>query len=110
MDEKPQTYRPSAFKLPNKKHKTGQHRSKREISRDTKGFGIRKLACYCYVISGKKDVKALTTRRNQSLSRNDRRNQIQQIREHKRDTLLAKSRQQGGAHRPPLLTVILLPT
>ncbi|KAH7727402.1 pre-rRNA-processing protein TSR1 isoform X2 [Aphelenchoides avenae] len=92
MSEKPQTYRPSAFKLPNKKHKTGQHRSKREISRDTKG---------------KKDVKALTIRRNHSLSRNERRNQMQQAREQKRDALLTKHRQQGGTYRPPLLTTIL---
>lgn len=34
--DKKHLHRPGLFKLPNKKHKTGQHRSKGEL-RDTKG-------------------------------------------------------------------------
>uniref|UniRef100_A0A915CU40 Uncharacterized protein n=1 Tax=Ditylenchus dipsaci TaxID=166011 RepID=A0A915CU40_9BILA len=41
MSEKPQAHRPGLFKLPSKRHKTGQHRSKGAVSRDSKGYFIQ---------------------------------------------------------------------
>lgn len=50
-EEAKTVHRPGLFKLPNKKHRTGRHRSKHEIARDNNGqffafrFEERLLLC-----------------------------------------------------------------
>uniref|UniRef100_A0A7E4VKB0 Pre-rRNA-processing protein TSR1 homolog n=1 Tax=Panagrellus redivivus TaxID=6233 RepID=A0A7E4VKB0_PANRE len=51
-------HRPGAFKLPNKQHKAGRHRTKGQIDRENKG---------------RQDAKSLSLRQKRSLSRNERR-------------------------------------
>ncbi|KAI1727652.1 pre-rRNA-processing protein TSR1 like protein [Ditylenchus destructor] len=92
MTEKPQAHRPGLFKLPNKKHKTGQHRSKGALARDTKG---------------KLGVKVKSLKQGRVLSKAERKNKLQQIRAHKTDQLQEKQRLQGGPDRAPYLTTVI---
>ena len=100
-----QTHRPGSLKLINKKHKTGAHRSKSAVVRDVCGrftftfrFWIR------LIFIGKIDSKSVIVKKRGKLSRQQRKEQRQQIRAHKQEKLMAIERA-AGANRAPLLTV-----
>ncbi|XP_034934342.1 pre-rRNA-processing protein TSR1 homolog [Chelonus insularis] len=81
-----------ALKKIQKAHKTGRHRSKREIRR---------------VTGGKVDVKKLTTRAKAESSKQVRLNQAQQIRKAKRDGIVAKKRNFGSDLAAPILISVI---
>ncbi|CAG9833535.1 unnamed protein product [Diabrotica balteata] len=90
--EKGIAHRPGAYKQTNKEHKHGRHRSKGSISVTTKG---------------KVSVKTLSKRNKRELNRGERRNQAVQIRQNKRDEVLAKKRSLGGLDFAPFLVCLV---
>ncbi|XP_058057794.1 pre-rRNA-processing protein TSR1 homolog [Anopheles bellator] len=85
-------HRPGALKQTNKGHKHGKHSSKRELDRAAKG---------------KVNLKTLTRRANRQQSRDERRQQANQIRKNKRQEAIALKRAIGGALTAPFLTCVL---
>ncbi|KAJ8930714.1 hypothetical protein NQ314_016479 [Rhamnusium bicolor] len=73
--EKGIAHRPGPFKQSNKNHKHGRHRSKGSINISAKG---------------KISVKTLSKRNKRELNKDQRRHQAVQIRQNKRDEILAK--------------------
>ncbi|XP_013411658.1 pre-rRNA-processing protein TSR1 homolog [Lingula anatina] len=90
-DGQPQ-HRPGALKQQNKTHKSGRHRTKGQLDKDTKG---------------RVSVKVLSKKAKQNAKKSDRRNQALQLRKNKRDEVLAKKRSRGSAGSPPHLVLIL---
>ncbi|XP_057664407.1 pre-rRNA-processing protein TSR1 homolog [Diorhabda carinulata] len=90
--EKAVAHRPGAFKQSNKEHKHGRHRSKGSISISSKG---------------KVSVKKLSKRNKRELNRDQRRNQAMQIRQSKRDEVLAKKRSLGVMDFAPFLVCVV---
>lgn len=90
--EKAQAHRAGALKQTNKAHKTGRHRSKGSISVASKG---------------KVSVVAASRKRKLELNKLQRRNQALQIRQNKRDEVLAKKRSLGGLDSAPFLVCIV---
>uniref|UniRef100_A0A182K2L8 Pre-rRNA-processing protein TSR1 homolog n=1 Tax=Anopheles christyi TaxID=43041 RepID=A0A182K2L8_9DIPT len=85
-------HRPGALKQTNKSHKHGKHASKRELER---------------VAKGKVNLKTLTRRPNRQQSRDERRQQANQLRKNKRQEAIALKRAIGGALTAPFLTCVL---
>ncbi|XP_307850.5 pre-rRNA-processing protein TSR1 homolog [Anopheles gambiae] len=85
-------HRPGALKQTNKTHKHGKHASKRELER---------------VAKGKVNLKTLTRRPNRQQSRDERRQQANQLRKNKRQEAIALKRAIGGALTAPFLTCVL---
>lgn len=86
------THRPGALKQKNKAHKTGRHRSKGAVDA---------------AIKGKSDIKAISHRQKHQQNREERRNQMSQIRRNKREEVIAKKRQIGGQHTAPFLVCVV---
>ncbi|KAL7293972.1 hypothetical protein TKK_0012551 [Trichogramma kaykai] len=85
-------HRPGVFKKPNKVHKTGRHRSKGSVAGENKG---------------RTGVKSLSKSIKKDLGREARRNQLQQIRSHKREEVLKKKRSLGSAHSAPIVIAVI---
>lgn len=90
-------HRPGLFKLPQKKHSVGRHRSKRAITRDNKGFQSNNLFYISLNISGKLSVKDNTKLKIRECRKLERRNKLAQIRTNKAAKLLEMGRIDGGA-------------
>ncbi|CAH0557510.1 unnamed protein product [Brassicogethes aeneus] len=90
--EKGIAHRSGAFKQSNKEHKHGRHRSKGSLAQTNKG---------------KVSVKKQTKRNKHVLTRDERRHQADQIRQNKRDDLLARKRSLGSIASAPFLVCIL---
>ncbi|ERL91831.1 hypothetical protein D910_09156 [Dendroctonus ponderosae] len=82
--DKSQSHRAGVFKQTNKEHKHGKHRSK-----------------------GALDDAAKVRRQKGDLTRDQRRNQSAQIRQKKREEILAKKRALGGYEASPFLIAVL---
>lgn len=87
-----EVHRPGAFKQQNKAHKHGKHRSNRSLESLNKG---------------KVSLKALTAKSKHQLRKQERRNQLQQIRRRKREEASDKKRALGGSGVPPFLAAIV---
>ena len=86
-----EVHRPGAFKQQNKQHKTGQHRSKGKLKTDGKG---------------RVSVKVIG-RKKTSLTKQQRRQQMVQLRKLKREEVLTKKRAKGQGSGAPLLTAVV---
>ena len=82
-------HRPGPFKLPNKAHKSGRHRTNRQINRENRG---------------RTDVKSISRRIKRSASRHERRNIKLLQRKVQRQAILEQNRNLSRA--PYLVTVI----
>ncbi|KAF5287729.1 hypothetical protein FQA39_LY15749 [Lamprigera yunnana] len=89
---KSQCHRPGFFKQSNKQHKHGRHRSKGSINATNRG---------------KVSLKTLSKKNKRELNKTGKRNQANQIRQRKRDEVLAKKRSIGGSNTAPFLICIL---
>ncbi|XP_075552207.1 tsr1 ribosome assembly factor [Dermacentor variabilis] len=85
-------HRPGAFKQQNKAHKHGRHRSNRSLESLSRG---------------KVSLKAITRKNKHELKRQERKNQIQQLRKLKREEATERKRSLGGSGVPPFLTAII---
>lgn len=85
-------HKPGALKQTNKSHKHGKHSSKRALDRLAKG---------------KTGLKNVSHKAHRELSREDRRQQANQIRKNKRQEAIALKRTLGGATTAPFLTCVL---
>ena len=83
-------HRSGPFKQTNKKHKSGQHRSKSALKREAKGRQTS-LRSIC--------------KAKHKLSREEKRHRLQQIRKHKQTIADEQKQRFLGANAPPLLTV-----
>ncbi|GBP10399.1 Pre-rRNA-processing protein TSR1 homolog [Eumeta japonica] len=86
-----QAHRPGNLKQSNKAHKS-RHRSKRGIAA---------------AVKGKVNIKEFIRRTRRELKKNERRHQSLQIRQNKREEVLAKKRALGGARNPPFLVCVV---
>uniref|UniRef100_A0A1A9X530 Pre-rRNA-processing protein TSR1 homolog n=1 Tax=Glossina brevipalpis TaxID=37001 RepID=A0A1A9X530_9MUSC len=85
-------HRPGPLKQTNKPHKTGRHRSKGAIDNAMKG----------------KIAKSTVSHKHRQIQRREqRRNQMSQLRKAKREEVLAIKRQLGGQNTAPFLVCIL---
>lgn len=89
MSTTQQPHRPGPFKLPNKAHKAGRHRTKGQIDRDTRG---------------RKDAKSLTLRVRRDLNRNERRKALRSNLKQRRQHMVEQNRNLSRA--PTLVTVL----
>ncbi|XP_024946350.1 pre-rRNA-processing protein TSR1 homolog [Cephus cinctus] len=89
---KQETHRAGALKQTNKPHKTGRHRSKGSIGNEVKG---------------RINVKTLSKRAHKELGKDARRLQAQQLRQKKREEVVAKKRNLGGSLAAPILIAII---
>ncbi|XP_024882748.1 pre-rRNA-processing protein TSR1 homolog [Temnothorax curvispinosus] len=90
---KQETHRPGALKQSNKQHKTGRHRSKSTINNDLKG---------------KQNVIGKSSKRfEKNLRKDERRNQLLQLRRKKREQVLAQKRNLGGFFSAPILICVI---
>ncbi|KAI6242812.1 Pre-rRNA-processing protein TSR1-like protein [Aphelenchoides fujianensis] len=96
MEGAHQSHKPGLFKQPNKKFKTGRHRTKGEINRDQKG---RKNVIKKQIGPGAKLAKRV--------SRADRINLRKQVRLMKIAATEEQRRLEGGSNRAPHLVTIL---
>ncbi|TKR77441.1 hypothetical protein L596_018415 [Steinernema carpocapsae] len=87
-------HKPGPFNAPNKKHKTGGHRSKGQIDRETRG----RLGSVCSTNSSKRHL---------SIGRRDRKSAMLQQRRAKREAVLMTKRSLGGNKQAPILVTIL---
>ncbi|XP_015927815.2 pre-rRNA-processing protein TSR1 homolog [Parasteatoda tepidariorum] len=85
---KKEAHRPGPFKQINKPHKIEQGKSKRRLK-------------------GKTDVKAQSIRRKHLLSKEERKNQLNQIRKAKKEEVLKMKRRVGLAQTPPIAVMIM---
>lgn len=86
-----ETHKPGPLKQQNKKHKHGRHRSNHELSAATRG----------------KSVKTITRgKTNRDLTKIERRNQVNQLRQRKRDQVLSLKRSLGKEAVPPILIAV----
>ena len=70
-------HNPGAFKQPNKSHKTGRHRSKGEVLKSN---------------NGKVATQAISRKKKDVVSRDQRKNRMFQMRKNKRDEIISKKR------------------
>uniref|UniRef100_A0A914YDT3 Pre-rRNA-processing protein TSR1 homolog n=1 Tax=Panagrolaimus superbus TaxID=310955 RepID=A0A914YDT3_9BILA len=87
--EQQQAHRPGPFKLPNKAHKAGRHRTKGQVDRDCRG---------------RKDVKTLSIRTRRDLNRTERRKALRSTLKNQRKKLVEQNRNLNRA--PTLVTII----
>ncbi|XP_077541698.1 tsr1 ribosome assembly factor isoform X2 [Haemaphysalis longicornis] len=85
-------HRPGAFKQQNKTHKHGRHRSNRSLESLSRG---------------KVNLKAITRKNRHQMKKQERKNQLQQLRKLKREEATERKRSLGGAGVPPFLTAII---
>ncbi|XP_037935947.1 pre-rRNA-processing protein TSR1 homolog [Teleopsis dalmanni] len=85
-------HRPGPLKQTNKAHKTGRHRSKGAIDNAQKG---------------KVSLKVVSHKHKQQQRKEQRRNQLNQLRKNKREESFAIKRQLGGQNTAPFLVCIL---
>ncbi|KAK7067020.1 ribosome biogenesis protein tsr1 [Halocaridina rubra] len=85
-------HRPSALKQQNKKHNVLGHRTKGAL---TKAF------------KGRVSIKTVSKKPNRKLSKEERRNQIRQIRSVKRELTVARKRSLGTSGSPPFLVTVI---
>ncbi|KAM7358218.1 tsr1 ribosome assembly factor [Cochliomyia hominivorax] len=85
-------HRPGPLKQANKSHKTGRHRSKGAIDN---------------ALKGKVSNTAVSHKHKQIQRKEQRRNQMNQLRKNKREEALALKRQLGGQNTAPFLVCIL---
>nr|XP_017010616.2 pre-rRNA-processing protein TSR1 homolog [Drosophila takahashii] len=85
-------HRPGPLKQANKAHKTGRHRSKGAIDNAQKG---------------KIGLKAISHKQKQQQRKEQRRNQMNQLRKNKRDEVLEQKRKLGGQNTAPFLVCLL---
>ncbi|XP_068153336.1 pre-rRNA-processing protein TSR1 homolog [Drosophila tropicalis] len=85
-------HRPGPLKQTNKAHKTGRHRSKGAIDK---------------ALKGKVGLKAISHRHRQQQSKDQRRNQLNQLRKNKRNDVLEEKRKLGGQNTAPHLVCLL---
>jgi pre-rRNA-processing protein TSR1 len=90
MEEQQVRHNPGQFKQPNKSHKTGRHRSKGEILKSNKG---------------KVGVKVISRKNKDAVSRDQRKNRLNQLRKNKREEILNKKRSIGSLNGAPHLIV-----
>ncbi|XP_067864676.1 pre-rRNA-processing protein TSR1 homolog [Heptranchias perlo] len=90
---KQEPHRPGSFKQSNKTHKTGRHRSKGGLERDSKG---------------RVSVKVISKKLKKDLKKHDRRHKANQIRHQKREAVLAEKRSLGSKDGPPHLVAVIL--
>ncbi|XP_067866919.1 pre-rRNA-processing protein TSR1 homolog isoform X1 [Heterodontus francisci] len=91
--EKREPHRPGAFKQPNKQHKTGRHRSKGGLERESRG---------------RVSMKAISKKLKKDLKKHDRRHKANQIRQQKREAVLTEKRSLGSKEGPPHLVAVIL--
>ncbi|XP_030570385.1 pre-rRNA-processing protein TSR1 homolog [Drosophila novamexicana] len=85
-------HRPGPLKQTNKAHKTGRHRSKGAIDN---------------ALKGKVGLKAISHKHKLQQRKEQRRNQMNQLRKNKRDEVLMQKRQLGGQNTAPFLVCLL---
>nr|XP_016934319.1 pre-rRNA-processing protein TSR1 homolog [Drosophila suzukii] len=85
-------HRPGPLKQANKAHKTGRHRSKGAIDNAQKG---------------KIGLKAISHKHKQQQRKEQRRNQMNQLRKNKREEVLEQKRKLGGQNTAPFLVCLL---
>ncbi|XP_078404437.1 pre-rRNA-processing protein TSR1 homolog [Cetorhinus maximus] len=90
---KQEPHRPGAFKQPNKQHKTGRHRSKGSLERDSRG---------------RVSVKVISKKLRKNLRKHDRRHKANQIRQQKREAVLTEKRILGSKEGPPHLVGVIV--
>ncbi|ESO91202.1 hypothetical protein LOTGIDRAFT_105531 [Lottia gigantea] len=83
---------PGPLKQKNKTHKSGNHRTKREIEKSNKG---------------RVNIKCLSKKNSLFMKRAERRNQSVILRKQKRDEAFEKKRQRGTSGTPPTFVVIV---
>jgi len=91
MSDGPQVHRPGLFKHQNKKHSTGRHRTKHEISREA---------------GGRLTIQKPRFKKDRKLSREERKNLLLQQRSEKVRALLDKKKSESAY--PYLVTIISL--
>ncbi|KAK0395190.1 hypothetical protein QR680_001164 [Steinernema hermaphroditum] len=86
-------HKPGPFNAPNKRHKTGGHRSKGQIDREAKG----------------RSGASLITSKRSSLdeSRRDRKNRASERRRAQRQKLIEEKRRSAGKDAPPVFVTII---
>lgn len=109
--DKSQSHRAGVLKQTNKEHKHGRHKSKGALNNAAKGkvhwFSPLAFNWLGLLRLGKVSVKNAARRRKGDLTREQRRNQNTQIRQNKRDDILARKRALGGFEAPPFLIAVL---
>ncbi|XP_072326117.1 pre-rRNA-processing protein TSR1 homolog [Scyliorhinus torazame] len=90
---KSEPHRPGTFKQPNKQHKTGRHRSKGGLERDSRG---------------RVNVKTISKKLRKDLRKHDRRHKANQMRQQKRDAVLTEKRILGSKDGPPHLVGVIV--
>jgi pre-rRNA-processing protein TSR1 len=85
-------HNPGVFKQPNKVHKTGRHRSKGEVSRAN---------------NGKVDSQAISRKKKDLISKDQRKNRMFQMRKNKRDEIVSKKRCIGSLTGSPHIVSII---
>ncbi|XP_060703903.1 pre-rRNA-processing protein TSR1 homolog isoform X2 [Hemiscyllium ocellatum] len=86
-------HRPGAFKQSNKAHKAGRHRTKGSLEREQRG---------------RVSVKVSTKKLKKQLRRHDRRHHATQIRQQRREAVLAEKRSLGTKEGPPHLVGVIV--
>lgn len=112
VNTKNQVHKSGALKQSNKAHKHGKHRSKGAINTEAKGkyrhnLLFSSVSFILTLIVGQVSVKKITKGAKKDLNREQRKNQTVQIRQNKRDEILAKKRCLGGLKTPPFLIAIV---
>ncbi|XP_078061021.1 pre-rRNA-processing protein TSR1 homolog [Mustelus asterias] len=90
---KPEPHRPGSFKQPNKQHKSGRHRTKGSLERDSRG---------------RVSVKTIGKKMRKDLKKHDRRHKANQIRQQKREAVLTEKRLLGSKEGPPHLVGVIV--
>ncbi|EDV39958.1 uncharacterized protein Dana_GF10278 [Drosophila ananassae] len=85
-------HRPGPLKQKNKAHKTGRHRSKGAIDN---------------ALKGKVGIQAVSHKHKQQQRKEQRRNQLNQLRRNKREEVLEQKRKLGGQNTAPFLVCVL---
>uniref|UniRef100_A0A674A6B9 TSR1 ribosome maturation factor n=1 Tax=Salmo trutta TaxID=8032 RepID=A0A674A6B9_SALTR len=93
--EQQQGHRARVFKQKNKEHKRGKHRTKGEVEQENKG---------------RVSVTALTKKQKKEAKKLDKRHKANQLRQNKKDLVLAEKRNLGSRDGPPphLMAVVAL--
>ncbi|XP_069471452.1 pre-rRNA-processing protein TSR1 homolog [Ambystoma mexicanum] len=87
-----QPHRPGALKQQNKQHKSGKHRSKGGLERESKG---------------RVEAKLLSKKLKRDLKKLDRRHKASQLRRQRKDAVFMEKRNLGNKDGPPHLVVIV---
>lgn len=105
-------HRSGSLKQTNKSHKTGRHRSKGAIDNAMKGRFLENIVSiflHYIKILGKSSVQAVCHKHKAQQRKDQRRNQLSQIRRNKRDEIMEQKRQLGSVTgiAAPFLVCIL---